>query len=234
MKLSEVFQKLSFGHLRELAVAVAGSINSDDQPTLCVATNTALIALYTRFPLMLRELELETVDGRFEYPLRRDFALTSGSAEPIKFIKDSAGNLFTGDVLKVVGIIDGTSGDPLPLNDRNHELSWFTAAYDVLRMGYPKTGDRYLVEYRAKHDDIPVVVSDPTQVEIAVPSVLETALLHHIAGTIYGGMSIEGALGKSQMHMAAYEAECGHHEQINTFDQWFAPSNLKPEIGGWV
>lgn len=236
MNLANILSKLSLGPLSEQAAygTGAGSVETDKIPQLVHHIGLGLTALYTRFPLLIRTLELETVDGLFEYPLQARFAQTSSSTEPNKFIKDSGFNPFTGDVLKVTGIQDARTGCDLPLNKRHDELSWYVTSYDTVRMGYPKTGDRYRIEYRARHAALEPNPTDPSTVEIRLPDELVPALLHYVAGQVYGGLSMEGALAKSQGHLTSYENECQLHEQTNTWDQHNEPHNTKFCAGGWV
>lgn len=236
MNLANLLSKLSLGPLSEQSAFGTGSgtIETDKVPQLVHHISQALIALYTRFPLLIRTLELETVDGLFEYPLQARFAQTSNSTEINKFIKDSGFNPFTGDVLKITGIQDAATGCDLPLNKRHDELSWYTTSFDTVKMGYPKTGDRYRIEYRARHPALEPNPSDLAAVEIRLPDELVPALLAYVAGHVYGGMSMEGALAKSQGHLTTYENECQLHEQANTWDQHAEPHNTKFRAGGWV
>lgn len=236
MKLADILTKLSLGPLSEQAAfgTGAGSIDADKVPKLVFHIGQALVALYTRFPLRMRSLELETVDGLFEYPLQPRFAQSSTSTEINKFIKDSIADPFLGDVLKITAISEAGSCKELPLNKRHDELSWFTPGYDTVRMGYPKTGDRYRIEYRARHPQLEPNPTDPAEVEIQLPDELVPALLAHVAGQVYGGMSMEGALGKSQGFLATYENECQMHESINTWDQHNEPFNTKFAERGWI
>lgn len=238
MNLATVLQQLSYGPLSELGIAGtgSGSIPAANVPKLVFHIGQALVALYTRFPLRLRTLELETVDGLYEYALRTPFAQTSSSTELNKYIKDSLADPFTGDVLKIVGIQDAL-GCSLPLNKRGDELSWFTTGYDTVKMDYPTTGVRYRIEYRARHAELPLnpaTAEAQEAVQILIPPELLPALMAHVAGNVYGSMSMEGALAKSQGHLATYENECQLHEQTNTWDQHHEPHNTGIERGGWA
>lgn len=254
MKLSELLQKLSYGQLSELAIAGEGTgkVPDENVPKLIVRINDALTALYTRFDLQKRSVILETADGVYAYQLAPQFAQLSGSSEIYKYIKDTVANPFLDDLLQITDVL-GNQGalptDPnyitvprledndwisLPLNDRNDRLSWHTLSYDTLAMDYPKTGDRYFIQYRAKHVPIPLQPTELNKIEIRVPAALETALLSHVAGNVFAGMSMESALGKSQMLLKTYEAECSLHELRDTFAQFNEGSNAKPAMGGWV
>ena len=80
-------------------------------------------------------------------------------------------------MLKITAVADAATGCELPLNKRHDELSWFTSGYDTVRMGYPKTGDRYRLEYRARHTALEANPTTPSEVEIRLPDELVPALL---------------------------------------------------------
>lgn len=237
MNAAELCQKLSLGPLSELPIGGKGSgtILPESLPKILMRANLALIALYTRFPLQLRQITLATVTGLHTYPLRYAYAQTSSSTEPVKFIQDTVADPFRGDVLAIEGVYDGEHG-LLPLNIAGNELSWFTHSYDTLAVDYPRTGDVYFVEYRARHAEIPLD-ADLTALEgfeIRVPVSLEGALLAKIAGDVYSNMSMEGALSKSQLHLAEYEAICSEQEARNTAHSSTTVEHDKFRAGGWV
>lgn len=234
MTLAELLQMLSYGPLSELAIGGNGSgtVPAGNIPKLVLRINAALTQLYTRFPLQLRTIAVATVDGLYHYPLRQEFAQTSASSEINKFIQDTVAEPFLGDVLAIASVADSANVE-LPLNDRNDALSWHVTSYDTLSMGYPLTGTTFFVQYQAAHAPIPLVPNDPALVQIRLPRQLENALLACVAAKIYGGMSMEGALGKAQMHEAEYEKECSYHELNNTFGQSAESGNVKPALFGW-
>lgn len=254
MNLTELLQKLSYGPLAELAVAGEGSgaVPPANVPRLVIPINDALRKLYTRFALQKRTVILETVDGVYAYQLAARFAQTSGSSEPNKYLKDTPAMPFLDDVLQVTDILgnlaslptdpkyitqpraDENDYVPLALNDRNDRLSWHTLSYDTLGMDYPKTGDRYFIQYRAKHAPIPLQPADTSAVEIRLPDLLEPALLSSVAASVYGGMSMETALAKAQMHEKNYEMECQRLEGQDLFLQFNEGTNVKPALRGWI
>lgn len=235
MLLSDLFQQLSVGPLQDLAIAGAGTgtVPVENYPKIMVPVNQALIALYTRFPLHKKSLILEAVDGISTYWLQTDFAQTSASAEPNKYIQDTVEDPFLGDVLQVTGIFD-SEHCPLPLNDKNDCKSWFTPTYDALLMDYAVTGDRYYVEFHARHARLDLAPVDPGLVTVRVPPVLETAFMYCIAGYVYGVMNMEGAVSRSQEFHSRYDALCQFVEERNTLNNFTDSSNMKPELGGWV
>lgn len=253
MNLTELLQKLSWGPLAELSIAGEGSgfVPPENVPRLVIPINDVLRKLYARFALQKRTVILETVDGVYAYQLAPQFAQLSGSTEPNKYLKDTTANPFLNDVLQVTDILGNEAALPtdpkyvnqprldennyvsLPLNDREDRLSWHALSYDTLSMDYPKTGDRYFVQYRAKHASIPLQPAEPGEIQIRIPEQLETALLSGVAACIYGGMSMEAALGKAKMHAGIYEEECLRLELADMFNQFVEATNTKPAKGGW-
>lgn len=238
MQLSDAFEKLSFGPLSDLSIGGNGSgtIPEAKQPQVINRINGALLALYTRFPLQLRTIRIETSSLLHLYPLRRQFAETSDSLEPIKFIKDSTAQPFLEDVAKVIGIANHDN-KAMGLNNSNDPESWHLIAYDTLSFDYPKDLAQFFVHYRARHALIDLKEANPENTEIRIPPELESAFMHHVAGNIFSGMGMEGSLAKSQGHLSAYENECSFLDDQNTFDQWSMPSGLTYDTfraKGWV
>lgn len=254
MNLALLLQKLSYGHLSDLSIAGEGSgvVPVANIPKLVMRVEDALVQLYTRFPLQLRTLVLETVSGLYHYTLTAPFAQTSGSTELNKYIKDTVAMPFLDDVLLVTAVLGNEAtlpktpyftphGKPddnnyrlLPLDDTGGELSWFNTSYDTLSMDYPVTGDRYLVQYRAKHARLELQPADPTAVDIRVPSVLENALLSYVAAKVYSGMGGTDAALKTKQLMDEFERDCRFHEDRGTFQQVADYTNTKAMLGGWV
>lgn len=196
--------------------------------------DAVLLRLFTRYPVLVKELELVTFGGRFVYPLEAKYALTSGSAEPQKFLLDSVAEPFLGDVLAIERMFDGDHS-PLALNDRNDSTSWFTGPTPTtLSMDYPVDATHYYVEYRARHPKLDLSAADPASVWIQIPDVMENALL---AGTVYEvfcNQSGENAAAKAAELQGKFENECLLLDDRNSLNQYSTDTNLKLELGGWV
>lgn len=234
MKLSSLLQKLSYGPLSELPISGegAGTIPAEHLPKLMLRANHALLALYSRFRLVKKVLVISTISGRYDYPLRAEFAQSSSSTEIEKFIKDSPASPFLGNVLMITDIFDSLQC-PVPFNDAGQDKSWFSSEYDVLTMSYPLTGTDYFVCYVANPDELPLVPQDAELVDVRLPPQLELAFLHKVAGLTYGAMSMEGALTKANLNENIYERECQYHEAMDTFHTSHSITNLKSLLGDW-
>lgn len=235
MLLSEFLRDLSLGPLADLIAFGAGdgTILEPQRPKVLVRLNDALRDLYRRFPLQLKTLIVEAVDGVHQYPLRREHAQTSDSSQVNKFIKDSLADPFQEDVLGIEHVYDAKHCE-LSLNDRHDPLSLHTPAFDVLEIGYPVTGERYLVEYRAAHAPIDVMTSAPAEISVRIPTTLINALKLRVAAGVHEGAGSEGAAAKAAAYLELYEAECTRLELANQLQSSTVDTNTKFERGGWV
>lgn len=234
MTLDEFFKKLSYTHLAELSISGEGSgqIVEAHQPKLITRANEGLVALYARFPLRIRTVEIETYASISEYYLRPEFALFSDSEETIKYIIDTEDVPFPNDVLMIESITD-EDDYAVPLNDRNLAESWHLTGYDTLVIPSPADADRFRIRYRALPTEIQFGPQDLASVTVPIPRILEAALLAFVAGKIYGNMSMEGAMVKSQNFLDAYENECKIVEERNLLNSSINTTNLNPKLNGW-
>lgn len=235
MKLDDVLLRIVQGPVGDLSLAANGvwsAVTPENRVKLVHAVQTVLTALYTRFPLKTRTLTIGTVDGVFTYPLRAEFAATSTSREPNKFIQDSAADPFLGDVLMIEHVMDSQRNE-LGLNDRRDAASWFTVAYDTLSMDYPLTGQNYFVQYRANHPELDANLPLEGQ-DVAIPPTLLRALLAGVAYEVFCTQTGENAVLKSQELQAKYESLCLEVEADNTVQSSVIDTRSDAILrGGW-
>lgn len=234
MKLADVFKKLSFSYLSELSISGEGSgqIVEEHRPKIIQRINEALLTLYTRFPLRVKTLTLETFSTVNEYYLRPEYAVTSDSVEAIRYIIDTEQMPFANDILMIENIVD-VDGFSVPFGDAESECSWRLPQYDTIVIDAPIDATRFRIYYRAMPEEVPFGPLNPNNVEIRLPRILENALLAHVAGNVYGNMSMEGALAKSQNFLDTYENECKILEERNVLNTSIAHTNIKPKLNGW-
>jgi hypothetical protein len=235
MNLQQLLQRLARGPVGDLKIGGdrSGTIPADEIPGMVEKAQAALTAMHTRFALSVKSLTLEMVDGLFVYPLRKEFAQTSGSTEINKFIKDSVGEPFTGDLIQIEHILDSARCE-LPLNIRGDCVSWFTIAYDTLSMDYPVAGDTYFVQYRADHATLDATGNLNTQ-NIRVPVALEEALLAKIGYEVFCTQTGESAAIKAAELQNKYEAACLEIELRNVTNSSVVEDRADQIAGGgWV
>lgn len=235
MTLADLFKKISYTHLSELSISGEGSgqIVEAHHPKVIQRINECLLALYARFPLSIRTLIIETYAEVNEYSLRPEYALNSGSSQEYKYIIDTALLPFPNDVLMIDSIVD-EDGESIVLDDANEEESWHTISYDTMSIDAPFSGERFKIRYRAMPSEIAFGPWETIKTQvIPLPRVLEASLLAFVAGHIYGNMSMEGALAKSQNFLDMYENECKIVEERNLLNSSAGNTNLKPQLNGW-
>lgn len=242
LTLADTFKKLSYTHLSELSISGMGSgqIPEAHRPKLIQRINEALVALYTRFPLRTKVVEILTYSTINEYVLAPEFSSYGDpdSEEEIRYIIDTEELPFPDDILMVESITGlDAEGERYTafLNDRNQSTSWYVMSQDPITLytDSPVADKSFWILYRALPDEIDLVPADPKAVRIRIPRTLEAALLAFVSGKIYGNMSMEGSLAKSQNFLDEYENECKIVEERNVLNSSEIPTNLSPKINGW-
>lgn len=238
MKILELFQRLSYGELSNLALANdgAGSIQDASHAKLIHYTNEALLRLHSRFILEEASLFIEQVGSITSYPLLPQYAASNvASAETYKFIKDTIGDPFLNDVIKILRISD-ESGFIFPLNDDEDPNSLFTPRPNVLQIPLPQNTVTLVVYYQARHKLLNAALTgvNLTNQTFDIPFTLEGALQNYIAHLVYSHMNGQENLLKSQEYGAKYETICAGIEKMDLVNQSIATTNTRFDLGGWV
>jgi len=234
MKITELFRRLSYGELSNLSISDSGSgvIPEANQPRLVLYTNEGLLRLFSKFILSEKELILEQVEGVRNYPLLYKHAVSSESNETHHYIKDDAGDPFTGDVIRILEVYDECGRRVL--NDQNDCTSLFTPQPDTLQVPVPAAERPLTIIYQARH---PKLDDRPTHImgqEINIPLYLESALQFYIGWKVFSHMNGQENIIKGQEYLSAYEAICLDVEQRDLANQSFHTSHSKLESRGFV
>lgn len=237
MHILELFRRLSFGELSNLAIsgepAGSGLIIKDKQPQIVQYANEGLLRLFSRFQLKQSELVIEQSQAITFYHLQRKFAVTADSDAEVSYIKDTADDPFVDDVIRILSV-HGPSGGTKKLNDIEDPDSLFTPQPDVLQIPKPVAGELLNVVYQARH---PVLDARPGHIikqEIFIPFFMEGALQAFIGYKVYSHMNGQENVIKSQEYMATYETICSDIEQRDLVNQTYHTSHHKLEQRGFV
>lgn len=205
MKLLDLYERLSFAELSNLAIGMegAGTIRDEDQRKVLIHTNDGLLQLYSRFILKTKYLLIEEQEHITQYHLIEKFTESQNCVE-YPYIKDMAADRFTGDLIRILEVYDDC-GNQFALNDTEDCHSLFTPSPQTLQIPNPRTGRPKHILYQARHDII-LEILENTWVE--VPFVLEGALQAYIAHKIFSHMNGQENLLKSQDHFTTYERIC--------------------------
>ena len=234
MKLRDLFSKLSYGELSNLSISNEGSgtIAESAHPRLIHATNDALRDMFSRLHLYDRELLIRSLEWKAIYYLRKEHAVMDPTEGPLKYILDTPNNLFTGDVVKVLGVTNEV-GDPLPLNDVEQWASVFTPHFDTVQLTHPGCDQVFAVSYQALHPELVLEGEDVLEQEIRIPSLMEEMLRLKVAHSIFSPMSGQDFTARAQQLEAAYEmryVELGHKNLIGDVG---VNTNIKIHLRGF-
>lgn len=244
MLLSELLKRLSYGELSNLAISQegSGSIVEAKVPQLVGYANEALLRLYSRFLLLEKTLIIDQVAHITSYALRIENAQSQApdgevGNPPYRFIMDSEGEPFTGDVIKILEVHD-SFGNEFFLNDASKISSVFTPYPDVLQIPRPRVGVGMSVLYQARHPKL----FDETMGEgagvldqnVNIPFSLEGALQSIMAGLVFSHMNGQENVAKSQEFFSWAEVLCTEVEQKDLVSQSNSSSHHKFEQRGFV
>lgn len=238
MTLEELFQRLSYGPLANLAIAGEGSggIKEEKKPSIVLYANDALLRLHTRFLLIEKELILKQVDGISSYELTPQFTHSAslGDNPPavIPYIEDTLAKPFQDDLIKILTVYDH-SGCEVPLNDELACNSYYTPQNHILQIRHPIQDVLNQVVYQARHPKLSFNPATLTQ-QIILPSTLEEALLSYIAYLHYSSMNGQENLARGSEYLSRYNAICIENESRGVVNNNDEASNTKLEDRGFA
>lgn len=228
MKLQEIFDALTMGELRQLSLGGyedGMAISPDKYEEVVSHINMALMKLYGRFPILEKEVKLETRSDRYIYPLMTKYAQSSGN--PDWFIDDQE-DAFTQDVLGIVSVF--SNNEELPINNETKEYSVFTTAYNTLQIPFATGFEELAIIYKAA----PAKVLPDPEVEVLLPDVLLEPLLAYVEYRVRKAMGSAESVGMAQAALQVYEMLCTEVEKHNLFGNSDNSDWCKFKLRGWV
>ena len=228
MKVSDVFTELVHGELSAHAVAMMGSISDTDTPRVISYINSGLLALYTRYPLLMKELRLRQYSNITSYKLRIEYARTNTASTAVKYIIDSTVAPFTGDVIRVEEVADEV-GDVLEINSSDYDKVVLLPSMDTLEIPNPTDTNVLFVVYRAKHPQLSSKDDD-----IILPMHMLTALYAYVGSRVYAGGTAAEHVAKTAELTGKYEMLCQQLEMQGMVNSDIQKINMRPELGGWI
>lgn len=234
MLLEELFNQLRYGELSHIKIGgkSAGEIKIERYPEMVTHFNQGLTRLHSRFLIREDELLLQEYEAISLYKLRPEFAVNSGSAEPVKYIIDTVSSPFLNNVLQVERAYNEI-GEELPINDDTRLYSIYTPKYDVVQLTAPVDTNITTLIYRGNHPRLSATALDPTTQNIDIPEVLSEALLNFVAHRILAPLGGNEFGNASHEYLAKYEENCQQVEMYGLLNKDSTPST-KAEILGWV
>lgn len=237
MKLSKIFNQLTHGEFRMLALGGAeeGQINEANHKTVVAHVNLGLTALFSRFTLKEGRILLRPVPDQRVYALDSDFAMNNArSKADVRYLIDTPTDKFDEDTLiKVEKVLDLEEND-LMLNVVGEPNSFHTPSIKSIRIPKDWAEDVTLV-YRQNHPQIvvPEGFFDPSRVEVELPYTHLEALLYFVASRVHNPIGMQSEFHMGNSYMAKYEHACAMLERENIqVDR--NTQNDRLRRGGWV
>lgn len=235
MKLSELFDQLTWGELSQLAIGnrKAGVIKVEDYPALLAYTNLGLTELYKRFPVQLEEIQLQQYENISTYFLRPPFAVSSATGASTRYILDTIEDPFKNNIIKIESIHDEFGG-PYILNDEHEDDSVFTPGFDQIQ--FPVTADNktFSVVYRAGHTPIVIEGADtPADIDVHIPPYLVYPLILFIASRAYSIMGSSENINEGAIYESKFERQCAKIIELGLINKDNTTST-KLDGSGWV
>ena len=237
--LQRVFDDLLMGELSQV------NLNGEDseetglglqaKKTIVSHLNLGLVELYTKFPLLEREVVVQLYPELTHYHLDSNFAVSNTtSLEPIKYIVDSEYYPFTDDVLRVESCYSEI-GEELYINEPSRDYSIFTPDYKSIQVPFAEEEITLTLIYRARHPVITYIDGmDANAVNILIPPYLYEALLYYIAYRVHKARHNQEARADSLVYYQQFNQRCQEVERRNMVNNGGAGLTDLLDTNGWA
>jgi hypothetical protein len=234
MLLEDLYRRLSYGELSNLALSSegSGSILEGAQPRIVVYAEEALVRLYSTFILKTKSVILTPLDHITHYHLKKRFAFSQRnvSNEDFYYIQDLDDEPFAEDVIKVLEVFDEV-GNEVPLNDAEQPLSVFTPQALMLQVPTAWNGQVLSLLYQASHPKLDA--RNPRSI-IELPDVLDGALTAFIAHKVHSHMNTMESSAKAQEHLSTFTGICTDVVDKDLVATSILRSNSRFHKRGWI
>ena len=197
-------------------------------PAIINALNLELTQLYSRFPVLEKEVAFRRFPEISLYHLTRRYCRSNDeSKELYKYILDTKDNPFLGDILKIENAYT-ESGQHIVLNDNNNPRAWFTPSFDTIQI--PNTTDIdtriAIIGYKAKPEHIDPNTTD-FEKDIYIPSYLEEPMIYGVTMRVAERLPTQTGMQVVQMAQAKYKELCDNVDTLNLFHENNVSTNIK-------
>ena len=239
MNVGDLFAKLSYGELSNLAIGMegAGTITPAMQPSIVNHTNFVLTQLYSRFSHKIYYVNLTLIEDQTNYFIRYAHAVTNPAVDDVdRYITDTEAYPFTGEIIKIRDIqeavdtnLDGSTY--IPINALMDTTSILTPSFDEVYVPDPVADIVLVLECQMNHAElsIPVDLAE----EIVVIPALRGAVVARVAARVYASMNGEENANHAARLIAEYESICDLVKQEDLTQDSSAAITQKTLTGGW-
>jgi len=223
MNLRQLIDHLVQNNLYQFNMA-----KNEQFPAIINALNLELTQLYSRFPVLEKEVAFRRFPEISMYHLTRRYCRSNDeSKELYKYILDTKDNPFLGDILKIENAYT-ESGQHIVLNDNNNPRAWFTPSFDTIQI--PNTTDIdtriAIIGYKAKPEHIDPNTTD-FEKDIYIPSYLEEPMIYGVTMRVAERLPTQTGMQVVQMAQAKYKELCDNVDTLNLFHENNVSTNIK-------
>lgn len=223
MNLRQLIDHLVQNNLYQFNMA-----KNEQFPAIINALNLELTQLYSRFPVLEKDVAFRRFPEISIYHLTRRYCRSNDeSKELYKYILDTKDNPFLGDILKIENAYT-ESGQHIVLNDNNNPRAWFTPSFDTIQI--PNTTDIdtriAIIGYKAKPEHIDPNTTD-FEKDIYIPSYLEEPMIYGITMRVAERLPTQTGMQVVQMAQAKYKELCDNVDTLNLFHENNVSTNIK-------
>lgn len=227
MKLRHIIDSVKYGELTNICWK-----SEDRIPAVISFINQGLTDLYTKFPLLEKQVIIQQYPQISIYRLTREFARTNYKSEQLhKYILDTPFEPFTEDILQISGVYN-EDGVPIPLNDTNNPRSFYLPSYNTIQIPNANENEATFITYKAKHRYIEPETTDLDQ-EVDLPPCLAEALYAYLGYKCLVSMGSTDTVQLAQIYLQRYEQLCNNTNLNNTLGNLVVPTNIKAYIQGF-
>lgn len=245
MNITECLKRLAYNELSNTAFSTGTRIKPEKIPMLVNCMNETLILLYTKFLLLEKCVYLETNEYNTTYILTTDHLQDKEEVDPGftypsiikdcldydagKYLRDSYKYPFTGDIIKILEVID-EMGFNYPINDHGNEMSLYTPSYNVLQVPNPQNDKILAVMYQGKHKTLSI---DNLEEEIVLPRILYGVFFAYVAYLVFNSMQSENAMQSAQKFFNQYNLLVQEVINNDAVNNSCPQTNTRFKSNGW-
>lgn len=236
MKLSELFNHLTYGELANLKIGGKdeGGIHPTYSKEVLTYIQQGLTDLHTRFNLKQGECIIQLNEAVSMYTLSSAHAYSNTeSTEYFKYIDDLGMYPFLDDIIRVNSVYD-ECGHELELNTDCPSCTVYTPQYNVLQVTNPESTNAIGVIYKADHK--PIILgakTNPATIEIEIPSTMINLLCLYVAYAAHNSVGTQEGIATGFTKYQQYEAACLNVEHRGIINSNYYINN-RIRRNGWV
>ena len=226
MLLEQIIDTIKYGELSNI------SVESEEVPKIINFINLGLIQLYSKFPIVEKQVVIQQYNQISLYVLDYRFARSNiNSLMPHRYILDTPEDPFMDDVMFITGVCDEW-GRPVSLNDDHDPHSYFLVSHNTVQIPNANEHNSTFIIYRAKPKRIRTKEYNMME-EVILPEYLLEALSAYVGFKAMQSMTSEEGSALSDKFLDRYNTLVNEVQQNNLMNSNVSPTNIKLGFRGY-